>query len=271
MLIYCLSIPLRENWLKLVKEQQIKKNGYWNFIYGTIIPGRVIYKINRTQRGSTVHSKKLIYKTDEIKITYDVNRCIHAAECVKGLNKVFNPEKKPWIQPDKVDAIEIAEIVPRCPTGALHYELTKSDKKEQTPQRNSISITADGPIYLRGDIRIEDARGDLILEDIRVALCRCGDSENKPLCDNSHEKTDFKAPSAFRTDSLNKDGHTEKNGKLIVKLMENGPSIVEGDFLLYSDTVQPKNCTGSMALCRCGGSGNKPFCDGTHKKVGFEG
>ena len=55
-----------------------------------------------------------------------------------------------------------------------------------------------------------------------------------------------------------------------IKIKENGPYIVEGDFTLVDANGQeiPKKKT---ALCRCGGSTTKPFCDGTHSKIGFQG
>jgi CDGSH-type Zn-finger protein/uncharacterized Fe-S cluster protein YjdI len=211
------------------------------------------------------------YENDEIKVTYDLNRCIHAAECVKGLRSVFNPEKRPWIQPENASADQIAEVVQRCPTGALHFERKDQGEPEHTPPANSISFTADGPIYLKGNIRVVDADDTTILEDSRVALCHCGFSNNKPVCDNTHKKENFEAPTAFRTDRLTKDDEGDSNGVLNVQLMENGPYIVDGKAILYSDSMQPRACSGRMALCRCGGSKNKPFCDGTHKSIGFEG
>ena len=55
-----------------------------------------------------------------------------------------------------------------------------------------------------------------------------------------------------------------------IKIKENGPYLVEGDFKLVDANGQeiPKKKT---ALCRCGGSTTKPFCDGTHSKIGFQG
>lgn len=51
---------------------------------------------------------------------------------------------------------------------------------------------------------------------------------------------------------------------------ENGPLIVRGDFeLLDSDGVAIEKGRRTVALCRCGVSAIKPFCDGTHKLVGF--
>jgi CDGSH-type Zn-finger protein len=57
-----------------------------------------------------------------------------------------------------------------------------------------------------------------------------------------------------------------------IKIRQNGPYLVEGDDVTLLDwngapyTI-PKR---PFALCRCGGSTNKPFCDGTHSKIGFQ-
>jgi CDGSH-type Zn-finger protein len=71
--------------------------------------------------------------------------------------------------------------------------------------------------------------------------------------------------------------------RIVVK--KNGPYLVQGNVPLVAKTQvvseqgEPLTwkkegrieTTGEYALCRCGGSGNKPFCDGTHRKVGFDG
>jgi len=51
----------------------------------------------------------------------------------------------------------------------------------------------------------------------------------------------------------------------------NGPYIVEGDIELVDPTGVrvPTEGKAKVALCRCGGSTTKPFCDGTHSKLGF--
>jgi 3-phenylpropionate/trans-cinnamate dioxygenase ferredoxin subunit len=56
-----------------------------------------------------------------------------------------------------------------------------------------------------------------------------------------------------------------------IRPMPNGPYIVEGQVELY-DTAGNKVTSEKprIALCRCGASSNKPFCDGTHSKIGFE-
>lgn len=56
-----------------------------------------------------------------------------------------------------------------------------------------------------------------------------------------------------------------------IKTLPNGPYLIEGDVTLLDPTgqtvVPPKR---PFALCRCGASVKKPFCDGTHSKIGFQ-
>jgi CDGSH-type Zn-finger protein len=58
--------------------------------------------------------------------------------------------------------------------------------------------------------------------------------------------------------------------KVIVK--NNGPLRLEGDILICDEAGRSFGLGGRgvVSLCRCGQSGNKPFCDGTHNKVGFQ-
>jgi len=65
----------------------------------------------------------------------------------------------------------------------------------------------------------------------------------------------------------------EGSASVRITVSENGPYLVEGGVAIEDAegrTVEPKN-PDSYALCRCGGSQNKPFCDGTHRKNGFVG
>jgi len=182
----------------------------------------------------------------------------------------FNPEKKPWIQPENASADTIARIVERCPTGALQYQRKDSKENEQAPAKNTIRVASDGPVYIRGNIEIQDHEGNVLLNDTRFALCRCGNSQNKPACDNSHLDIHFEASADINPNSLKQKNGDLATGKMVLKLMKNGPVLVEGPYEMYSETSEPKQCTKNIALCRCGDSGNKPFCDGTHKKNGFK-
>jgi CDGSH-type Zn-finger protein len=57
-----------------------------------------------------------------------------------------------------------------------------------------------------------------------------------------------------------------------IRVRKNGPYLVEGDDVKVVDWEGKEYTFERMpiALCRCGGSTNKPFCDGTHSKVGFQ-
>jgi len=57
-----------------------------------------------------------------------------------------------------------------------------------------------------------------------------------------------------------------------VTIRPNGPYLVEGDMEVIDVNGNKIDTTGQprIALCRCGGSVKKPFCDGTHSKIGFQ-
>ena len=55
-----------------------------------------------------------------------------------------------------------------------------------------------------------------------------------------------------------------------IKVSNNGPLIVQGEFTIIDANGQEVPVK-KAALCRCGGSTTKPFCDGTHSKIGFDG
>lgn len=234
----------------------------------TINPDEVTMSIKRK-----IHA----YEGKEITVQYDVKRCIHASECSRGLRAVFDPKKRPWVQPDNADANAVAGVIHRCPTGALHYDRTDGGAPEPVPPTNTITLDPDGPLLVRGNIKIVTPDGDTVLEDTRVALCRCGLSRNKPLCDNSHidqfEHDGMLGKSGVKTgDAAAETGAPSQPGApaplLTVKPSHNGPLLLSGPLTVVGADKEERTGIGT-ALCRCGHSSNKPFCDGTHKKVGF--
>jgi hypothetical protein len=106
------------------------------------------------------------------------------------LRRVFNREATPWIQPEKGDAESIARVVERCPTGALHYKRLDGGAAEAGDNAMTVTVVADGPLYLRGTIELKNDGGEIIRKDTRLALCRCGKSGNAPFCDGSHAKNE---------------------------------------------------------------------------------
>lgn len=61
-------------------------------------------------------------------------------------------------------------------------------------------------------------------------------------------------------------------GDVVIKTRENGPLLVTGDFTLIDQLGQKFDLSGqpNIALCRCGGSRKRPFCDGSHRHNGFQ-
>ena len=213
-------------------------------------------------------SKIRRYTSDDIDVTYDVIKCIHAAECVRGLPAVFNTQKRPWVQPVNANADTVAEVVLRCPSGALHYERNDGGAAESIPGQNSISPEVDGPLYVKGNIRIQTAVGELDYRDTRLALCRCGASENKPYCDRSHLRIEFRDEGKIEAKEVKTESEGEP-GLLTITTVPNGPLRLRGSFEIISADGQAQFRGTKAILCRCGKSGSKPFCDSTHKKIGF--
>lgn len=129
------------------------------------------------------------YTGTQIDVYYDATRCAHVAACLRGSPAVFDTQRRPWVLPDAAAAEVVAEVVERCPTGALHYELANGQTEEAgTPD---VTLATNGPILVRGNVTIHTANGRV--SDTRVALCRCGHSGNKPFCDGEHRQIGFQA------------------------------------------------------------------------------
>jgi uncharacterized Fe-S cluster protein YjdI/CDGSH-type Zn-finger protein len=132
-----------------------------------------------------------VYGNARIEVEWEPRLCIHAANCVRELPNVFDPNRKPWIDVDAADADAIARTVVACPTGALHFRRLDGARQEEPPPETAVAAQPNGPLFVRGRVRIEDGDGNLIREDTRLALCRCGASRNKPFCDGSHRRIRF--------------------------------------------------------------------------------
>jgi uncharacterized Fe-S cluster protein YjdI/CDGSH-type Zn-finger protein len=130
------------------------------------------------------------YTAGDITVFWDAPRCIHTGICLRTLPAVFNLRQRPWVQLDKASVDAIVDAVELCPTGALRYE--RDGKPEPTPAETTLVRIPNGPLLVRGHVRIlDDADGEVVAEENRVALCRCGKSENQPFCDNAHRRIRF--------------------------------------------------------------------------------
>lgn len=132
------------------------------------------------------------YSNGEVTIVWQPKKCIHSANCVKGLPKVFDPKKQPWINLEGITTEEIVEQVFKCPSGALSVK-EKSASDNETPEELAaeVVIVKNGPIMLKGNLTIKHKDGKEEKHK-EVYLCRCGQSSNKPFCDGTHRKCGFK-------------------------------------------------------------------------------
>ena len=203
-------------------------------------------------------------ESKELVVSFDGRKCIHARRCVLGLPKVFVAGAKGgWIFPDQARADEVTRVIDTCPSGALTYTRKDGAAGEEPPHVNTVRLWQNGPAEYRGDLRIG---GDEPRK--RAVLCRCGQSKNKPYCDNSHVEAGFEATGEGTADAEAKTLDV-RDGPVTITPTPNGSLVVEGNVEIIAASGRRLATKTKAFMCRCGGSANKPFCDGSHKKIGF--
>ena len=105
-------------------------------------------------------------------------------------------------------------------------------------------------------------------QGLRVTLCRCGASKNKPFCDGSHHAANFGASGEPATGSQTA-MLAQRDGPLAIDPQLDGPLQVRGNLEITSGTGRMVARVAGAKLCRCGASNAKPFCDGSHARIGF--
>jgi CDGSH-type Zn-finger protein/uncharacterized Fe-S cluster protein YjdI len=200
----------------------------------------------------------------KIELQFEARRCIHSRFCVTWAPTVFLANVQgPWIHPDAVPVERLVEVAHACPSGAIRYRRKDGAPDEPVPEVNLATVREAGPYAFRAALQI-----DGVPAGFRATLCRCGASRNKPYCDGSHHEIGFSAtgePPSGKTDML-----ALRDGVLAIDPQANGPLRVRGNLEITSGTGRVVARVTSASLCRCGGSANKPFCDGTHTKIGFK-
>lgn len=201
-------------------------------------------------------------ESDRIDVGFSGKRCIHSRNCVLGDPHVFVPNAPgQWIHPDAASVEKVVAIAESCPSGAITYIRKDGGPQEQPPVVNTVRLRENGPLAVHAEIVLD---GETFY---RATLCRCGASKNKPFCDGGHARSGFTAtgePPLKETPALE-----ARNGPLKVTPTTNGPLRLEGNVEIVTGTGHTIDSTQRTFLCRCGHSANKPFCDGTHKKISF--
>jgi CDGSH-type Zn-finger protein/uncharacterized Fe-S cluster protein YjdI len=201
------------------------------------------------------------YENEKIRVSFDGAKCAHAGFCFGELHDVFDGDNNPPINLAGGTIEEIIRVVEKCPSSALVYKRLDDGPDELTELSVTATIIPGGPLALRGELKLGDAKYS------RLTLCRCGKSQQKPFCDGSHKQHSFDDNQTVSVEDI---GTSPEPGPVSLKAIPNGPVYLDGTVRFR--TIQDANLCqrDKAAICRCGASKTKPFCDGSHKSIGFE-
>ena len=131
------------------------------------------------------------YMADTITIHDNRGICAYAGRCTDGLKKVFRLNQEPWIHASAAPAEQIVDIIDSCPSGALSYSIDGIEHRDGA-EGSVVGYVPNGPYIVRSggaELKgVEQAEG---ASAKRFALCRCGQSANKPFCSGAHEHLRF--------------------------------------------------------------------------------
>ncbi len=138
------------------------------------------------------------YVGEQVTILDNRGICQHAGFCTDNLASVFRLHQEPWIDANGSELEEIIAAVRNCPSGALSYAIGGVERRDEVDQVREpmITVSKDGPYRITGGIPLKDSQGN---EEQRAqgssrehyALCRCGQSKNKPFCSGQHWYVNF--------------------------------------------------------------------------------
>jgi CDGSH-type Zn-finger protein len=130
---------------------------------------------------------------------------------------------------------------------------------------NEALVTNGGPLQITGNITLVKEDGSVQYAN-HLTLCRCGSSKSKPTCDGQHLEREFL--NSGKISEASEIPASQRPSKITISCIKDGPITFRGRLRLHNQFGQ--ECVKMRgSLCRCGQSANKPFCDGSHERVGF--
>ena len=138
-------------------------------------------------------NKRDTYKGKRITIFDNRAICAHAGLCTDGLKSVFRYGAEPWIDADGAAVAEIIATIEKCPSGALSYAVDGVERKDKE-RPPKVVVTDNGPYAVQGGIELMNTEFGKGASREHYTLCRCGASANKPFCDGSHWRVEFRDP-----------------------------------------------------------------------------
>eukprot|EP00752_Nemacystus_decipiens_P019206 g17262.t1 len=121
----------------------------------------------------------------EVTVHYTPVLCSHAAECVKASSAIFDPNRKPWIEPQNGKMADLLAAMSNCPSGALRIEVKDTTPQHMVQGDVDVMVEHNGPYRVKNVVLDAEFNG-AGASKTKYVLCRCGLSKNKPFCDGSH-------------------------------------------------------------------------------------
>ncbi|MGH2628990.1 MAG: CDGSH iron-sulfur domain-containing protein [Actinomycetota bacterium] len=138
---------------------------------------------------SDIADRRFEFPAGEGVVSFDLATCEHAGYCG---DRFTNWRRLAREAGDPTVRERLMQMVRLCPSGALEMRPDADGEQLEPALPVSIGVIRDGPYWVRGRIRVRAADGDTYEVRNRVTLCRCGQSETKPLCDGSHKHVGFR-------------------------------------------------------------------------------
>jgi CDGSH-type Zn-finger protein/truncated hemoglobin YjbI len=143
------------------------------------------------------------YPGEQITIFDNRGICQHSGLCSDRLPTAFRTDAEPFVAPSGGRLDELVRAVRDCPSGALSLAFDGEEARDLADwhgtRERAIEVTQDGCYRVTGGIPLTDAAGADVPRAAgssreHYALCRCGQSQNKPFCSGMHWYVDFRDP-----------------------------------------------------------------------------
>ncbi|WP_433562275.1 ferritin-like domain-containing protein [Nocardia sp. CA-151230] len=158
---------------------------------------------NDAKDPARVADRRDTYTGEQVTVFDNRGICQHSGLCTDRLATVFRTGAEPFVAPNGARMDEIVRVVRACPSGALGMAFDGVVAREVTDWHGTrepvVEVTKDGPYRIRGGIPLTGAEGGDIdratgTSAEHYALCRCGQSRNKPFCSGMHWYVGFQDP-----------------------------------------------------------------------------
>jgi CDGSH-type Zn-finger protein len=142
-----------------------------------------------TAERSSIADRRMEFPAGDGTVSFDLATCEHAGYCG---DRFTNWRRLARAADDPAVRERLRQMVRLCPSGALEMRPQEDGEMLEPALPVSIGVVRDGPLFVRGRIRVRGADGQTYEVRNRVVLCRCGHSENKPFCDGTHKHVGFR-------------------------------------------------------------------------------